>query len=71
MKLGNEGTHLRWQIINDKASSLMLIFKVTPNGESRLRLLGSPLPFGSRDFQCNKNGELAGTGTGYQLYLAI
>jgi len=55
---------IKEQFINDQATSLMLIFRVTPDGEARLHLIGSILPFGNRDFQFSKDGELIGTGTG-------
>jgi len=57
-------TKIKEQIIDDKVTDLMLVFRVTPSGESRLHLIGSILPFGNRDFQFNNEGELVGTGTG-------
>lgn len=57
-------TKIKEQIINDPATSLTLIFRLTPSGESRLRLLSDILPFGNRDFQFGTDGELVGTGTG-------
>ena len=55
---------IKEQFIDDAVTGLMLIFRVTPDGEARLHLSGSILPFGNRDFQFDKNGELVGTGTG-------
>jgi len=56
--------HVKEQYINDLITGLTLIFRVTPGGEARLHLLGNILPFGNRDFQFDRNGKLAGTGTG-------
>uniref|UniRef100_A0A6M3LPF2 Uncharacterized protein n=1 Tax=viral metagenome TaxID=1070528 RepID=A0A6M3LPF2_9ZZZZ len=56
-------TNIKEQIIDDLVTGLMLVFSVTPSGESRLHLVGDILPFGNRDFQFDCNGELAGTGT--------
>ena len=55
---------IKEQIINDLVTELTLIFRVTDNGEARLQLSGDSLPFGNRDFQFEKDGKLAGTGTG-------
>ncbi|MDH5695235.1 MAG: hypothetical protein OEZ00_01305 [Dehalococcoidia bacterium] len=55
---------IKEQFINDDVTGLLLIFRVTPDGEARLHLIGDILPFGNRDFQFNKDGELVGTGTG-------
>jgi len=55
---------IKEQWINDVVTDFMLIFRVTPSGEARLHISGSNLPYGNRDFQFNKDGELAGTGTG-------
>ncbi len=61
----NGGTlRIKEQLINDPVTGLTLIFRLTPSGEPRLHLSGENLPFGNRDFQFDKNGELAGTGTG-------
>ena len=54
---------IKEQCINDLPTGLMLIFRVTPSGESRLQLIGEALPYGSRDFQFDIEGKLAGTGT--------
>ena len=56
--------HIKEQLIDDPVTGLMLIFRVTPSGEARLHLIGTSLPFGNRDFQFDKDGVLAGTGTG-------
>lgn len=45
-------------------TGLMLVFRLTPSGESRLHLVGDILPFGNRDFQFGTDGELVRTGTG-------
>ena len=55
---------IREQVIEDKATGLTIIFEVVSSGEGRIRLRGSILPFGNRDFQFDSNGELIGTGTG-------
>ncbi len=55
---------IKEQYIDDTVTGLLLIFRVTPSGEARLHLKGDTLPFGNRDFQFDKNGALAGTGTG-------
>lgn len=64
LKTNAKTLSIKEQIINDMVTELTLIFSVTPNGEARLQLLGDNLPFGNRDFQFDKNGRLAGTGTG-------
>ena len=65
MKKENAKTlNIKEQIVNDAVTGLMLVFRVTPSGEARLHLMGGCLPFGNRDFQFDKDGELAGTGTG-------
>jgi len=58
---------IKEQYINDLVTGLTLIFRVTPSGEARLQLTGDNLPFGNRNFQFDKNGKLAGTGTGLGL----
>ena len=63
LKVNAKTLNIKEQIINDVGTDLMLIFRVTPSGEARLRLIGDCLPFGNRDFQFDKDGELAGTGT--------
>ena len=55
---------IKEQLVNDAVTELMLVFRVTPSGEARLHISGRNLPFGNRDFQFNKDGELVGTGTG-------
>ena len=56
---------IKEQWINDEGvSGVTLVFRVTPSGEARLHISGSNLPYGNRDFQFNKDGELVGTGTG-------
>jgi hypothetical protein len=55
---------IKEQIINDLATGLMVIVRLTPSGEPRLHLIGDTLPFGNRDFQFSEDGELVGTGTG-------
>ena len=47
--------NIKEQIINDMATGLMLIFKLTQSGEPRLHLIGDSLPFGNRDFQFGRN----------------
>ena len=55
---------IKEQIIPDLVTELTLVFRVAPSGEAVLYILGDTLPFGNRDFQFDKGGELAGTGTG-------
>lgn len=55
---------IKAQIIKDLPSGLTIIFEVVSSGESRMRLRGSTLPFGNRDFQFSPEGNLVGTGTG-------
>jgi hypothetical protein len=64
IKRNGKTCKIKEQFIDDKVTGLMLIFRVTPNGEARLHLLGDSLPFGNRDFQFSRDGELVGTGTG-------
>lgn len=64
LKLNAKTLHIKEQVINDLVTELTLFFSVTPDGEARLKVIGDNLPFGNRDFQFDKNGELAGTGTG-------
>ena len=56
--------YIKEQLINDLATGLTVIFRVTTNGEARFHLLGDSLPFGNRDFQFDTEGRLIGTGTG-------
>lgn len=56
--------HIKEQYINDLVTGLTLIFRVTPDGEARLHILGDSLMFGNRDLQFDKDGILVGTGTG-------
>lgn len=58
---------IKEQVINDDVTGLMLVFRVVGNGEFRLHLVGSPLPFGNRDFQFSEDGDLIGTGTGLTI----
>jgi len=55
--------NIKEQLIDDPVTGLMLMFRVTPNGEARLHLVGDALPLGNRDFQFDVNGKLAGTGS--------
>ena len=55
---------IKQQTIEDLPSGLTIIFEVVSSGEGRMRLRGSNLRFGNRDFQFDSNGELVGTGTG-------
>ena len=64
LKQNAKTLYIKEQLINDLVTGFILIFRVAPNGESCLQLLGDNLPFGNRDFQFDKDGELAGTGTG-------
>ena len=58
---------IKSQTIRDLPSGLTIIFEVVSSGEGRMRLRGSNLRFGNRDFQFDSNGELVGTGTGTGL----
>ncbi len=55
--------NIKEQLVNDEVTGLMLIFRVAPNGETRLHIVGESLLFGNRDFQFDKEGNLVGTGT--------
>lgn len=65
LKRNAKTLRVKEQFIDDAVTGLMLTFRVTPSGEARLHLSGSILPFGNRDFQFNKDGEIVGTGTGF------
>lgn len=54
---------IREQIVEDPATGLTFQFEVMPNGEPRLRIFGSELPFGNREIVFDGNGEEAGGGT--------
>jgi hypothetical protein len=58
---------IKEQYVADIVTDITLIFRVTTNGEARLTLVSDTLPFGNRDFQFNKDGELVGTGTGLSI----
>lgn len=64
LKRNYKTLYIKEQVINDLVTELTLIFRVTPSGEARLHILGDNLPFGNRDFQFDKAGKFAGTGTG-------
>ena len=64
LKRNPQTLKIKEQLINDAVTDLMLVFRVTPSGEARLHISGSNLPYGNRDFQFSKDGELVGTGTG-------
>ena len=65
LKQNAKTVKIKEQLIDDPATGLMLIFRVTPSGEGRLHIIGDCLPFGNRDFQFDVDGILAGTGTGF------
>lgn len=54
---------IKEQVIKDLVTGLTIIFKAVSNGEGRMWLRGSILPFGNRDFQFSPEGELVGTCT--------
>ena len=64
LKTSDSPLVIKQQIIKDLPTGLTIIFEVVSSGEGRMRLCGSTLPFGNRDFQFDSNGELVGTGTG-------
>jgi len=64
LRTNSKTLNIKEQFIDDPVTGLTLMFRVTPSGESRLHILGDNLPYGNRDFQFDKNGKLAGTGTG-------
>lgn len=68
LKQNAKTLQIKEQLINDLVTGLTLIFRVAPDGEAQLQLLGDTLPFGNRDFQFDKDGKLAGTGTGVRGY---
>ena len=55
--------NIKEQVIEDLASGLTIEFKVREEGEYRLYLRGSILPFGNREIQFDKGGQYAGAGT--------
>ena len=59
LKQNAKTAKIKEQVINDLVTGLTLIFRVTPSGEARLHLLGDNLPFGNRDFQFDRNGNLS------------
>lgn len=54
---------IKEQVIEDLASGLKIEFKAREDGEYRLYLSGSILPFGNREIHFDKEGEYAGAGT--------
>jgi len=64
LKQNAKTLHIKEQLIHDLVTGLTLVFRVAPDGESCIQLLGDNLPFGNRDFQFGKDGKLVGTGTG-------
>lgn len=63
LKKNAKTINVKQQAIKDLPTGLTIIFEVVSSGEGRMRLCGSILPFGNRDFQFDSNGELVGTGT--------
>ena len=55
--------NIKEQVIEDLASGLTIEFKAREDGETRLYLSGSSLPFGNREICFNKDGQYAGAGT--------
>jgi hypothetical protein len=55
--------HIKEQVIDDPASGLTIEFKARDDGETRIYLRGSELPFGKREIHFDKDGNYAGAGT--------
>ena len=54
---------IKEQRIEDIASGLTIEFQARDDGEPRLFLSGSILPFGNSEIKFDKDGEYAGAGT--------
>ena len=54
---------IKEQVIEDLASGLTIEFKAREDGEARMVLRGSKLPFNNREIHFDKEGEYAGAGT--------
>jgi len=55
--------NIKEQVIEDPASGLTIEFKAREDGEARLYLNSSVLPFGNREIHFDKNGLYTGAGT--------
>jgi hypothetical protein len=55
--------NIREQVIEDTASGLTIEFKQREDGEARMVLRSSTLPFGNREIQFDKDGQYVGAGT--------
>ena len=64
LKRNGQTCKIKEQYIIDPVTELTLVFRVTPQSEAGLHLLGDSLPLSNRDFQFNEGGTLVGTGTG-------
>jgi len=54
---------IKEQMINDLTTGLMVLLRVTPDGEARIEINGDTLPLGNRSFQFDSDGQLVSTGT--------
>ena len=61
--MSKKRVNIKEQVIEDLASGLTIEFYVREDGESRMRLRGSNLPFSNREIHFDKNGKYAGAGT--------
>ena len=55
--------NIKEQVIEDLASGLTIEFKAREDGEIRMVLRGSTLPFSNREIQFDKDGQYVGAGT--------
>lgn len=53
---------IKEQIIEDPVTGLTFQFEVPPNGEPHLRIYGSSLEYGNRDFVFSQEGLNVGAG---------
>ena len=54
---------IKTQVIEDLASGLTIEFKARKDGEIRMLLKGSVLPFGNREIHFDNDGNYVGAGT--------
>lgn len=54
---------IKEQTIEDPISGLIIEFKAREDGEARVVLRSSTLPFGNREIHFDKDGNYAGAGT--------
>lgn len=62
VKMIEKMVKIKEQTIEDLASGLEIEFKTREDGEFRLILKGSTLPFGNREIHFDKDGQYIGAG---------